>query len=60
MKAVIGLLLLLTVTLLSACSNEPTPEPAATPPTETPVLATEVTLRVCCSEVITISRLTEY
>ena len=31
MKAVIGLLLLLTVTLLSACSNEPTPEPAATP-----------------------------
>ncbi len=42
MKAVIGLLLLLTVTLLSACSNEPTPEPTATPPTETPVLATDV------------------
>ena len=42
MRAVIGLLLLLSVTLLSGCSNEPTPEPTATPPTETSVLATEV------------------
>ena len=44
MKAVIGLLLLLTVTLLSACSNEPTPEPTATPPTETPVLVRDVSI----------------
>lgn len=41
MKAVIGLLLLLTVALLSACSSEPTPEPTAAPPPETPVPATD-------------------
>ncbi len=41
MKAVIGLLLLLTVTLMLACSSEPTPEPTAAPPTETPAPAAD-------------------
>ena len=41
MKAVIGLLLLLTVTLLSACSSEPAPEPTPAPPAETPLPAAD-------------------
>ncbi len=41
MKAVIGLLLLLAVTLVSACSSEPTPEPTAAPSMETPVSAAD-------------------
>ena len=45
MKSVIGISLLLTVTLLLACSSEPTPTPGPTPvPTETPVVATDTSV----------------
>ena len=44
MKVVIGLLFLLTVASLSACSNEPTPVPAAPTPTETPVPAVDTNI----------------
>ena len=44
MKAVTGLLILLTVTLLPACSSEPTPEPPAAAPAETLVPVTDTSV----------------